>query len=378
MKHNYCVHREVREELRIYLKNLRDLAKLETVNEANSFHKVIFTEPRKGYFNNEYVDRLVLFLRGTGCSLAKETGGCTFCGFYNATNFGEKVPDEDYFAQINDVLNDENINFSQYPIICLYNDGSMLREEEISFNTFIKIMEILSEKSNVKKIVIESRVEDITEEKIAKMRAVTDKEIEIAVGYESANPLVRDLCINKGFENSIFEKNCKIAKNYGISIVPLVFLKPPFLTEQEAIDDYLNSLQYLEQFNLKRVDMELPTIENHTLVHELWKNNLYRPAYLWSVIKILQTRDMLGLKTPIYISPMVYSVSAEVKASNCLTCDNLIYKAFETYNQFGDVSIFDSIECSCKDEWASLLDEKNDEELPKRVRNILKTIKRSE
>lgn len=372
MNYDYLIHRELREEIRMYLKSLRERSKQENKKETRMLEKVLFTEPRKGFFDNEYVERLVIFLRGTGCSFASKTGGCTFCGFYNATNFGLKIPDEKYIQQIKDVINDKQINFNDYKIICLYNDGSMLREEEISFKTLIEFIKILNEKENVKKIVIESRVEDITETKLAMIRAATNKEIEIAVGFESANPLIRDLCINKSFENSVFEENCDVAKKYNISIIPLLILKPPFLSEKEAIEDYINSLRYLEQFNFKRIDMELPTVEAYTLVYDLWIKNMYKPAKYWSAIEILKRKHGLGLKTPIYISPPNYSVSAEAKATNCDKCNASIYKAFEDYNRYGDISIFDEIECSCKAEWELLLNsEKYNEELPERIKKIL-------
>ncbi|WP_291580201.1 hypothetical protein [Clostridium sp. UBA6640] len=105
-------------------------------------------------------------------------------------------------------------------------------------------------------------MEDITEEKLFRIRQATNTEFDIAVGFESANPLIRNLCINKSFENSVFEANCNIWKKYNINIIPLMMLKPPFLTEYEAIEDYIKSLEYLEQFNFKRIDMELPTVEN--------------------------------------------------------------------------------------------------------------------
>ncbi|MEG0309163.1 MAG: hypothetical protein RR636_14570 [Clostridium sp.] len=216
--------------MRSYLKNLRDLSSKENKKDLNMLSNVIFTETRIGYSNNQYVDRLVLFLRGTGCSLVKETGGCTFCGFYNATNLGVKISDEEYIKQVRKIVNDKGFDISRYPIICIYNDGSMLREEEISFNALIKIVQMLNGKNDIKKIVIESRVEDITEEKLIKLKAATNKAIEIAVGFESANPLIRDLCINKNFENNVFEVNCLLAKKLDINISKLKSQSPFAIT----------------------------------------------------------------------------------------------------------------------------------------------------
>lgn len=376
MSYNVSLYKEVREEIREYIKQLRQFSKIENNKKSDLSNKVLFTETRRGFFNNEYIERLVLFLKGTACSLAIETGGCTFCGFYNATNFGVKIAHEDYIAQVKSVLNDKDINFSKIPVICIYNDGSLLREEEISFSTLVNIIGILNEKDGIKKITIESRIEDITEEKLAIIKTVTDKEIEIAVGFESANSTIRDLCINKSFENSVFEKKCKIAKKYDVSIVPLLLFKPPFLTEYEAIEDFVKSLEYLEGFDFKRIDMELLTVEKYTMVFDLWKNKMYTPPKLWSVIEVLKKRQDRGLKTPLYISPPSYSVSAEAKTSNCYKCDDFINSAIENFNRYGDISILKNIDCSCKKEWIDLQIQKNsNENLLERVNDILKALK---
>ncbi len=378
MNNNVNLYKDVREDIRSYMKQLRQFSKIQNNRNSDLSNRVLFTEMRSGLFNNEYCERLVLFLKGTGCVLATETGGCTFCGFYNATNFGVKIPDEDYIQQVNNVLNDKDINFSNIPVICLYNDGSLLREEEISFSTLINIISELNKKDSIKKITIEARVEDITEDKISAIKKVTDKEIEIAVGFESANHTIRDLCINKSFENRIFEEKCEIAKNYDVSIVPLLLLKPPFLSEYEAIQDYISSLEYLEKLNLKRIDMELLTVEKYTMVFDLWEKKMYTPPKLWSVIEVLKKREEKGLKTPLYISPASYSVSAEAKTSNCYKCDDFINRAIEDYNMSGDISMLKGIECSCKKEWEELKIKENlKENLLERVNYLLKQLKSS-
>lgn len=364
----------LRNEIRNYLLKLRETAKSENEKDESMLSKVIFTEIRKGFYNNEYVDRLVLFLRGTGCSLATETGGCTFCGFYNATNFGYKIPDNDYIKQLNEVMENGDLKFDEHKIICLYNDGSLLKESEISFNALLTMLCLLNKKQTVQKIVIESRVEDITEEKIKGIRKTTNKDFEIAVGFESANPMIRDYCINKSFDNEVFEKKCSIAKKYKINIIPLLMLKPSFLSEKEALNDFIESLIYLETFNLRRIDVELPTVEKYTLTHELWKRNMYSPAKLWSVIEILKKKHQLNLKTPIYISPPNYSVSSEDQAHNCDKCDAIIFNAFEEYNRFADVSIFEPLSCSCKNEWVKLVALKEDLNLMNRIESYMEIL----
>src|SRR5689334_5337657 len=115
----------LRKQIRDYLRKLREQARQQHQPRLVPLQlkQVVFTEPRKGYLDGQYVDRFVLFMRGTGCSWVSQSGGCTFCGFWDATNFGNKIDDADNMAQVLNVINDASLDFDHYPIICLYNDG---------------------------------------------------------------------------------------------------------------------------------------------------------------------------------------------------------------------------------------------------------------
>ena len=377
MDHNSLKQHKIKEKLQEYLLQIKKNKQqsLQEQDKSKSFQQVVGLEARSGHFHEQYVKRLVVFMRGTGCAHATATGGCTFCGFYNATNFGEKISDQDYLLQIKNVIEAKTIIFSDYPIICLYNDGSMLNETEISFDALVEILKMLESQDSVRKIVIESRVEDITEDKLSKIKQITQKKIEIAVGFESANETIRDLCINKNFSKEYFEKMRQLCASMEINMVPLLIIKPPYLTELEAIHDYVESLVYLEQFQFERIDMELPTIEKDTLVYELWQRNMYRPLWFWSVIKILRLSQKASLKTPLYISPPNYSVPSEVKTANCDRCDDQIYQAIEQFNRQGDVTIFDAIECSCQTTWQEqLLNDIWEGDIPSRIEKSLEKL----
>lgn len=369
----------LRKQIRNYIRRLREQARHENLPKLVSIQpsKVVFTEERKGYLDGQYVNRFVLFMRGTGCSWVTQSGGCSFCGFWDSTNFGQKITDADNMAQVVNVINDDSIDFEQYPIICLYNDGSMLVEDEISFKALLDICSLLAKRPHVKRIVLEAKVIDINEEKIPRLvEVMNSKELEIAVGFESAEEIVRDLCINKTFADSIFRAKAEILKRNGVSLVPLVMVKPPFLTEVQAIHDVVNTLQYLEQFDLKRIDLELATVEDHTIVHDLWHHGLYTTPRLWSVIEILRRRDELNLRTPLYLSPPNYTATAKVYSSNCPECNSVVADAIEVYNRrFADISVFDSLDCDCKRDWAEAIkDDSTDVSLQNQIETVFKTL----
>ena len=125
----YNTRRELlRKNIRTYIRQLREKAGLEG---KRKFHQrqlehAVFTDVRQGQLHGQTVDRLAIFLRGTGCKWIEQTGGCTFCGFWNATNFGMKIPAKAYMKQLTNVIDNNHEQFNEFPIVCLYNDGSML------------------------------------------------------------------------------------------------------------------------------------------------------------------------------------------------------------------------------------------------------------
>jgi len=353
---------DLRKQIQQYMAQQRKRAAAVYQQERThqTLDQLIFAEPRKSYLNGAYVDRLVLFLRGTGCTWVNDTGGCTFCGFWNATNFGERIANQDYLHQIKQALLDRDIEAQNYQIICLYNDGSLFEEREIEFEVVLQICRMIVKQLSIRRIVIETKIIDLDEAKIIALTQTLDGiELEIAVGFESANHLVRDLCINKHFSDHIFEKNVEMLQRHGVRLVPLIMVKPPFLTEKIAIDDVVASFSYLEPFNLPRIDLELATIEQHTLMHNLWQHKLYTTPRLWTIREILKRRETLGLKTEIYISPPNYTVEALAYSENCPACNPAMTKAIHTFNRTQTANAFDFITCKCETPWQQLIEDES-------------------
>lgn len=372
------IYKEAKMKLENHMRLLRKRVYEEQKENKKRFdNQVVDVDKRKGMINGEEVDRIVFFLKGTGCSQIKRNGGCTCCGFYSISNLGCKIEDEYYVKKIDEIIDGTVVRLSDYKIVCLYNDGSLLNEEEFSFNVLLYMLSRLNDVDNIEKIVIEAKVNDITEEKLKAIKATIKKEFEITVGYESSNENVRQLCVNRPFSNKAFENKVELAKKYNIDLVPLLMVKPAFLTEREAVEDFVHSLVYLEKYKLKRIDMELPTVMRDTLNYELWKNHKYRPITFWSVIEILKERDSKKLITPLYISPMIYSVAAVDKAGNCNKCSSDIYALFSEYNKNGNVEIFNNLQCECKSKWKEeYLRNSNFENLALRVSNILSDLEK--
>ena len=359
MEENYS---QLARRIQSYLKDLRN--KSEFDREEFSVDRPVCTEIRHARYNGDLVQKLIIFLRGTGCSSIELNGGCTFCGFYSATNHGIKLNRSNFLNQLQFAFDLHKKELDRFPIISLYNDGSMLSEQEISLDVTLEMIQTLSSFQNLKLITTESKLQDITEEKILRIKNTTNKELELSFGFESSDPVVRRLCINKNFTNNKVIEVSELLRAHNINCTALLMLKPPFLSEQESIDDAVKSLQFLEETEINRIDIELPTVEAFTLSHELWKQELYKPIKLWSVVEILKHRHALNLKKIIYVSPANYTVKAIATSSNCPLCNDKFSNLFMEYNQTNDISVFDNLTCECKHDWNQRLIPSSLEQLP--------------
>lgn len=148
-------------KLQNHMKNLRVQAR----RKKNCFidSEIIKSEYRDYYENNEKKKRVVVFLKGSGCSRVESVGGCTFCGFYNATNKGIRIADDDYLSQMRAIIANWDKNISK---VCCYNDGSLLCDREISFDTVLEIFRLLNEHKYITSITIEAKIEDINEKNL--------------------------------------------------------------------------------------------------------------------------------------------------------------------------------------------------------------------
>jgi len=358
------------------LGEIRALAGVLRRQNGNAPQDLDFTVPigweeRIGHLDGQPIRRLIIFLRSTGCEWVEKTGGCTMCGFYCATSRGREVSADEYIAQFEYVM--DTVDLGDYPIVSIYNDGNIFNEREMPVAAIEKICSYINEYKNIKKVVVESRIDYSPDEHVARMKkALNGRQLEVAFGFESANPQVMNLCINKGFSANNFEVFHSRMQGMGVLTKPLLLVKPPFLTEGEAIDDILQTISYCVSHGIDYVDLEVTTVEKNTVVHELWKNGLYRPPWLWTLVDLLQQcRERFGDRAHVYVSPWNYSVESLDWARNCGKCDAEITDAIQRYNARFDTAEFDGLDCSCREEWREAVTAQDARTIPERIREQL-------
>lgn len=299
----------------------------------------------------KFSGRVIIGLRTKGCSWARDPkGGCTHC----AIPFSG-LCSMDHINILPRFLEDfVKYNFEDYTVLCLYTPGSFFDDDEISPELRIQILKIISKDKSIKRLAVESRPDYITEEKIGEVREILpNMEIEVGLGLDSADDRIRNLLINKGLSFESYVKACDILNRFEITIVTYVLVKPPFLTESEAIIDAIDSAKKAFELGSLVVSFEPMSVQENTVVYQLYRDGLYRPPWLWSLIEIVKEVDALG---EIRIGQFVYPPSLQY-ASNCDICTPETLQKIQDFNRWKNIKVFDNIKCKCQNEWKEFLDE---------------------
>lgn len=223
-----------------------------------------------------------------------------------------------------------------------------MNDNEINKEARREILKKISEEENIKMVVLETRPEFVSEEIINEIKEIIpNKTIEIAIGLELKDDYLRTICLNKGFSSNVFEKAAKIITK-KCNLRSYVMLKPLFLTEAEAIENAIETINYAFDLGASTVSLEACTIQKYTLADYLSNIGEYKTSWLWSIIEVIKRTAHRG---KVIIGLFQFYPSPNKVPYNCDECSEKVLEAIKEYNRTLDVSVFDNLDCNCKEEW---------------------------
>jgi len=297
------------------------------------------------------VTRLTLSLPGKGCAWAQKTGGCTMCGFsQKIKQIGKKFTNKDLIAlyKTAELMTVEDKPF----VLIIYNAGSFINDNEIASEVQKEICQRVKNHPTIKKLFVESRAEFVTKAKIQTLKKeLEEKKLVLAIGLEAQNNKIRNIYIRKGLSKKTYEKAIKTIKKNGVKSLTYVFIKPIYLNEQEAIEEAINTAKYAFKVGTDEVALESAFIQKGTLMEKLYREDKFKPPWLWSIIEVIKRTKHLG---PIYLGGFEDQPPPIAIPSNCRRCSKKIRKALQTYRETNNLKVFNNLYCSCKKEWQKI------------------------
>ncbi|NIP34751.1 MAG: TIGR01210 family radical SAM protein [Thermoplasmata archaeon] len=296
--------------------------------------------------DGETVETLVGILETRGCSHDRERGGCTMCGYAGDTPL-RPPEDEELLAQVEHVASRRG----EARWVKLYTSGSMLDPEEVPPAVLEVIVETFGDADM---LTVESRAEHVTRHRVEALRDVPRREV--AIGLESACDAVLSESVHKGMTLEGFRRAAGHVKDAGARLRAYVLLKPPFLTEAEAIEDSYEAALVAAHAGADVVSVNPVNIHGATMVDFLHYRGEYEPPWLWSVLRVLERagRD-LPEGARIVSAP---TAGGKVRgAHNCGQCDKEVLTAIEFHRLSGDARELEGVqECGCRVRWQTQLE----------------------
>lgn len=268
-----------------------------------------------------------------GCAWRK----CTMCSYWLES---KNVSPERLKEQI-----DQLFARVDTKILKIFTSGSFFDENEVPGYIRRYVVEKALEKG-IKKIIVESRPEFVSEEKLKDFEGV---ELEVGIGLETADDFVREHCINKGFSFSDFVTAAEKIRSFGFRIKCYLLLKPPFLSDKEAIFDVVKSAEKVSKL-VDVISINLTNVQKGTIVEKLWERNLYRPPWLWSAVEAIKRIES---EAEIICDPVA---GGKVRGPhNCGKCDREVVSALRLFSLTQDKSVLE-LDCDCKIVWKKYLE----------------------
>lgn len=281
------------------------------------------------------VDSLTMILRTVGCRWNR----CTMCGYASE---GAPATAEDLLAQFERAMERSS---PEVQVIKIYTSGSFLDARELPEVARDGILRQL-EKSGIKRLVIESRPEYITSERVEE--CLSHLETEFAIGLETANDSIRQHVIRKGFSFQDFVAASEIIHEHGGRVKAYLLQKPPQLTEGEALRDAISSALTARE-HADVLSLNLCNVQRNTYVERLWERGGYRPPWLWSALEVLKS-----VPGPVVCDPV--GAGTRRGPHNCGKCDAVVADAIRRHALAQDAKTFDSLDCECRVAWRDLMD----------------------
>lgn len=293
--------------------------------------------------------RLVIFLPGKGCSWYKASGGCTMCGFnqkLKEINSLWNFSSEDLIDLFS--LAELLSRIEEPEIVAIYNGGSFLNKKEIPLNAQQEIAKKVAISTTAKILFIESRPEFVTEDSLSLTNLLKGKRLEVGIGLEAVTDEVRLNYIHKGFSLSSYEKALETLKSLNVGILTYVLLKPLFLSEREAIEEAVRTIRYAFSVGSDEVSLSSAFIQQGTLMERAYRNDAFRPPWLWSIIEVVRRTAHLG---SVRIGSFKDEPPPVAIPHNCEECSLIVEKTFDDYNLNRIIDVFNNLSCRCKEEW---------------------------
>lgn len=293
----------------------------------------------------ERVPAFVLILRTRGCYWA-DVKGCSMCG-YSKDTLGRSATPGELAEQLARAL----ARYRDEPYVKIYTSGSFLDDREVDPASRTALVTAFS--GRARRLLFETLPEFVRPELVEPLRDGFRGELEVALGLESTDPTVLGRFVNKGSPPSEYLAAADRLASFRVCRKAYLLLKPPYLTESEALADVVRSIREAAP-HFDAISVNPVHIQNGTVVEWLYHRGRYRPPWLWSLVEALREGSGARGDTRLVSFPTAGGLARG--PHNCRRCDAKVLAAVEEASLSQNFAVLDRLECDCREEWRATLE----------------------
>ena len=292
----------------------------------------------------ERLSAFVLILRTRGCYWA-DLKGCSMCG-YSRDTLGRSATADELTEQLHRALD----RYRGEPYVKVYTSGSFLDDREVDRASRSAIVSAFS--GRARRFLFETLPEFVDPERIEPLREAFGGELEVALGLESTDPTVLGRFVNKGSTPSEYLAAADRLADLGVRRKAYLLLKPPYLTESEAVADVVRSVREAAP-HFDSISINPVHIQNGTVVEWLYHRGRYRPPWLWSVVDAMREGSTVRGATRLVSFPTAGGLPRG--PHNCGACDARVLAAIQEASLTQEFEPLAALDCNCRAAWRTEL-----------------------
>lgn len=302
-----------------------------------------------------------IIMPGGGCAYFRANKGnvCPFCTFpifsrkvirgegyensFKRWTLDTETYTEMYLKSVNAAGN--------FDKLAIFNGGSFFPNSELPADFQRFVYQDVNSRKHVKQLMVEAYPSFISEVKLREAKEILNStDFMVGIGFESQNDFIRNVILKKRIQRELFEEKVRLMQRLGIQVFVYAFLKAPELTEKQALDETLATMEYLHNLGVDEIALSSAFVPPETKLETLYNEGKFRPPWLWSILKIIEIAEQKGW--PLSVGGFDDTPPPIAGPNNCPDCDPKINRIINEQRLNGLLpKETHNIHCTCHDTW---------------------------
>jgi archaeosine synthase beta-subunit len=172
---------------------------------------------------------------------------CRFCALPRKSS-KEWIGPEWVNAQFHHVVHELKHSIGVMDRLTIANEGSVFDETTFPAESLMEIVRASRALPRIRKLVIESRLEFVTVDRLRQVQAESGKRLDVLTGFETHDPALRDRILGKKEPLDGFLAGLDRLAEAGCELTTYVLFKPsPLMTDDEAREEAERSMDYVSR-----------------------------------------------------------------------------------------------------------------------------------